>query len=41
MKIEGLLRKTPEMTEEKLLEIISKEMLFLGRDLIKRIKWCL
>ena len=37
MKIEGLLRKTPEMTEEKLLEIISKEMLFLGRDLIKRI----
>jgi len=35
MKLEELLYKTPEMTEEKLLELIDKSKQFLKKDLYK------
>lgn len=35
MKIKELIYKTPEMTEEKLLELISKHLEFLKKDLYK------
>jgi hypothetical protein len=35
MKLNELLYKTPEMTEEKLLELISKHLEFLKKDLYK------
>lgn len=35
MKLEDVLYKTPEMTEEKLLELIDKSKQFLKKDLYK------
>lgn len=35
MKIKELLYKTPEMTEERLLSIVSKHLEFLKKDLFK------
>ncbi len=37
MKIKELLYKTPEMTEEKLLELIQKNIGFLKIDLVRRL----
>lgn len=38
MKINDILYKTPEMTEEKLLEFINKHKRFLRKDTYKRLE---
>jgi NADH:ubiquinone oxidoreductase subunit E len=38
MKINELIYQTPEMTEEKLLEIMSSHLSWLKRDFVKRIE---
>jgi len=37
MKLNDILYKTPEMTEEKLLELIQKNIVFLKIDLVRRL----
>lgn len=38
MKIKDVLYKTPEMSEEKLLELIKKHCKFLDKEIVSRLK---